>query len=150
MISTINYNFIVCVYRYDFSIGGDNMADIAFINRDIVASNFGDILIANDDDDVIQMAVNNIMTINGANSFHPNIGNTLYNRRYKMSKNGLVDIANRCKDAIMSDYRVANVIEVIAKNISTPENYGTCEISFALITTYGKQLSSNVTVSLTW
>jgi hypothetical protein len=124
------------------------MADIAFINGDIMASNFGDILIVNDDDDITQMAINNIITVRGANEFHPNIGNTVYNGRYKMSENGLKEIANRCKDAIMSDNRVANVIEIVARNISTLDNYGKCEISFVLITIYGKQLSSNVTISL--
>lgn len=124
------------------------MADIALINQDIVASNFGDILIVSDDDDIIQMAVNNIMTVYGANEFHPTIGNTVYNGRYKMTENGLKEIASRCKDAIMCDHRVANVIEIVAKNISTIDNYGRCEVSFTLITTYGAQLSSNVTVSL--
>lgn len=124
------------------------MSDIALINGDIMASNFGDILIANDNDDIIQMAINNIKTIYGANEFHPEIGNTVYNGRYKMSENGLKEIASRCKDAIMSDYRVANVIEIIAKNISTLDNYGLCDISFVLITIGGIQLSSSVAIQL--
>lgn len=124
------------------------MSDIALINKDIVASSFGDILIVDDDDDVIQMAVNNILTIAGSNEFHPNIGNNVYNGRYKLSERGLQEIASMCKDAILQDYRVANVIEIIAKNISTIENYGLCDISFELITIYGAQLSSSVTVRL--
>ena len=124
------------------------MADIALVNRDIVASEFGDILIANDDDDIIQTAINNIMAIYGENEFHSEIGNTVYNGRYKMSENGLKEIANHCKDAIMRDYRVANVIEVIATNISTVENYGLCDIAFTLITIYGSQLSSSTAISL--
>lgn len=124
------------------------MSDVALINGDIAVSTFGDILVVNDDDDIIQMAINNIMTIYGANEFHSNIGNTIYNGRHKMSENGLIEIANKCKDAILQDYRVANVIEIIARNVSTPENYGLCSISFVLITTYGVQLNSNVTVSV--
>lgn len=124
------------------------MADIALIGRDIMASNFGDILIVNDDDDIVQMAINNITTVYGTNKFHPTIGNMVFDGRYKMSENGLKEIAARCRDAIMTDYRVANVIEVVAKNISTVENYGLCEISFVLITIYGAQLNSSVTVSL--
>ena len=124
------------------------MSDIALINGDILASNFGDILVVDDSNDIIQMAINNIMTIYGANEFHPDIGNTVYGGRYKMTENGLKEIASRCKDAILSDYRVANVIEIIAKNVSTPENYGQCEISFTLITIYNTQLSSSVTTPL--
>lgn len=124
------------------------MSDIALINGDIVASNFGDILVVNDDNDIIQMAINNIMTIYGANEFHPNIGNTVYNDRFKMSERGLQDIANRCKNAILQDYRVENVIEIVAKNASTPQNYGLCEVSFILLTSYGKELSSSVTITL--
>lgn len=124
------------------------MADLAFFNGDIAASNFGDILLVDDDDDIIQMAVNNINTVYGSNEFHPHIGNTVYNGRYKMSENGLKEIAGACKDAIMLDHRVANVIEIIAKNISTPGNYGLCDISFVLITTYGAQLNSSVTIQL--
>ena len=124
------------------------MSDIALINGDITASNLGDILIIDDDADVIQMAVNNIMTIQGANEFHTEIGNTVYNNRFKMSQRGLEDIANRCKNAILNDSRVQNVLEIIAKNASTIDNYGLCEVSFVLLTIYGKQLNSSVTIIL--
>ena len=124
------------------------MSDIALINGDIAASSFGDIFIIDDDADIIQMAVNNIMTIQGANEFHTEIGNTVYNDRFKMSQRGLEDIAGRCKNAILNDYRVQSVLEIIAKNISTTDNYGLCEISFVLLTIYGRQLSSNVTITL--
>ena len=124
------------------------MSDIALINGDIAASNLGDILIIDDDADVIQMAVNNIMTIQGANEFHTEIGNTVYNNRFKMSQRGLEDIANRCKNAILNDSRVQNVLEIIAKNASTIDNYGLCEVSFVILTTYGKQLNSSVTIIL--
>lgn len=123
------------------------MADIALINKDIIVSDFGDILVTGEEDDIIQMAINNIMTIYGENEIHPNIGNMAYHGRYKMSENGLREIAAQCQSAIMSDPRVANVVEVIAKNISTLENYGLCDISFVLITTSGAQLNSSVTVS---
>ena len=123
------------------------MADIAF-NGDIAASNFGDIMIVNDDNDIIQMAINNINTIYGANEFHPNIGNDIHNRRYKMSNTGLREIAIVCKNAIMLDYRVSNVIEVTANNISTKDDYGMCNISFVLTTIYGTQLSSSVALRL--
>lgn len=124
------------------------MSDIALINSDIAASNFGDILIIDDDADIIQMAVNNIMTIQGDNEFHTEIGNTVYNNRFKMSQRGLEDIANRCKNAILNDSRVRNVLEIIAKNASTVDNYGLCEVSFVLLTIYGKQLNSSVTIIL--
>lgn len=124
------------------------MSDIALINGDIMASNFGDILVVDDNNDIIQMAINNILLVYGTNQFHPNIGNTVYNYRYKMSENGLKEIASRCKSAIMQDPRVANVIEVIARNISTLQDYGLCDISFILITTSGTQLNSSVTVQI--
>lgn len=124
------------------------MSDIALINGDIMASNFGDILIVNDEDDIIQMAKNNIMTIYGSNEFHPTIGNTVHNNRFKMSERGLEDIAKRCKEAILQDYRVTSVLEVTAKNVSTIENYGSCNISFILETNNGIQLSSDVTILL--
>lgn len=124
------------------------MSDIALVNGDIVGSIFGDVLVINDDDDIIQMAINNIKLIYGANEFHPNMGNTVYGSRYKMSENGLEEIATKCKNAIMQDYRVSNVIEVIAKNISTSQSYGLCDISFVLVTIYGTQLNSNITIQV--
>lgn len=124
------------------------MSDIALINQDIIPSNVGDILIVGDDDDIIQMAINNILTIKGSNEFHTDIGNDVYNRRYKISERDLTEIANKCKDAILNDGRIANVIEVIAKNISTPANNGMCDISFIILTTYGKQLSSNIPITI--
>lgn len=124
------------------------MSDIALINGDMAVSSLGDILIVNDNDDIIQMAVNNIMTMYGNNQFHPNIGNTAYNMRFKMSEHGLEEVASRCKDAILQDYRVMNVIEIVAKNISTNSSYGSCEILFSLITNDGTQLDSSVTITL--
>ena len=124
------------------------MADIAFINRDICASNFGDILIVNDDDDIIQMAINNMLTVYGSNQFHPTIGNVIHNERHKLSQKGLTEIASKCKNAILQDPRVANVMEITATNASTFEDYGMCDITFILLTTYGARLSSAITISL--
>lgn len=124
------------------------MSDIALVNKDLVPSNFGDIAILDDNDDVIQMAINNILTIRGTNEFHTDVGNDVYNGRYKMSDKGLQAIASECKNAILQDIRVSDVIEIIARNASTPENYGLCEISFVLVTTDGVQLSSNVAITL--
>ena len=124
------------------------MADIAFVNRDIMASIFGDILIVNDDDDIVQTAINNILTVYGSNKYHPTIGNIIYNERHKMSDTGLTEIANKCKLAILQDPRVVNVVEITATNRSTAENYGLCDITFILLTTYGARLSSAITVIL--
>ena len=124
------------------------MSDVALVNKDLVPSSFGDIAILDDNDDIIQMAINNILTIRGTNEFHTDIGNDVYNSRYKMSERGLQAIASECKNAILQDVRVENVIEIIARNASTPENYGLCEISFVLVTTDGIQLSSNIAISL--
>lgn len=124
------------------------MSDIALVNKDLVPSSFGDIAILDDNDDIIQMAINNILTIRGTNEFHVDIGNDIYNGRYKMSDRGLQTIANECRNAILQDVRVDNVIEIIARNASTPQNYGLCEISFVLITTDGVQLSSNIAITL--
>lgn len=124
------------------------MSDIALINKDISISNFGDIALVNDNDDIIQMAINNIMTIYGRNEFHTNIGNLVYNGRHKMSENGLKEIASECMDAIMKDNRVSKVTEVIARSIDGIENYGLCSVSFVLITVDGTQLNSNVTIQI--
>ena len=61
------------------------MSDVALINGDIAPSNFGDIMIVNDDDDIIQMAVNNILLVYGTNEFHPDMGNMAYNNRNRNS-----------------------------------------------------------------
>ena len=71
------------------------MSDIALINTDIIQSSFGDIAILNDDDDIIQMAINNILTVRGTNEFHRNIGNDVYNERHKLSELGLQEIARK-------------------------------------------------------
>lgn len=124
------------------------MSDIALIDKDIVLSNFGDVSILDDNDDIIQMAINNILTIRGMNEFHTEIGNDVYNGRYKMSDLGLQNIASECKNAILQDTRVEDVIEITATNISTYENYGLCDISFIINTIDGVQLSSNVAITL--
>ena len=124
------------------------MSDIALVNRDIVASSFGDILIVDDNNDIIQMAINNILTIQGTNEFHSELGNMVYNKRHKMSSNGFKEIADMCKNAILQDPRVSNVTEIIATGTSTPENYGACNISFVLTTISGTELNSNIVISL--
>ena len=124
------------------------MSDIALINGDIAPSDLGDILVVNDNDDIIQTAINNIMTVYGANQFHPNIGNTVYRTRFKASERGLKEIANACKNAIQQDPRVMNVIEVVARNNSTTTSYWECDISFSLITIDGTQLDSSTAIVL--
>ena len=61
------------------------MSDVALVNKDLVPSSFGDIAILDDNDDIIQMAINNILTIRGTNEFHTDIGNDVYNSRYKIT-----------------------------------------------------------------
>lgn len=124
------------------------MSDVALINGDIVPSSFGDIMIVNDDDDIIQTAINNILLIYGTNQFHTDIGNMVYHNRNKMTERGLQEVAGYCKDAILQDNRVSEVIEIVARNNSTSDNPGLCGISFILQTIYGRQLNSNVSIIL--
>lgn len=124
------------------------MADIALVNGDITISSFGDLLTINDDEDIIQTAINNILTIKGTNPFHTEVGNDAHINRYKISEQGFNEIANRCKDAILQDVRVTSVLEVIVENDGTELNNNLCTVSFVLITIDGKQLSSGTSITV--
>lgn len=122
------------------------MSDIALVNGDIESS-FGDILTVDDDGDIVQMAINNILTIRGHNEFHPDIGNYVYSSRYKISEHDLDVVASECKNAILQDSRVKSVVSVIAKNTNN-NNAGLCNISFILITEDDRQLSSEISINI--
>lgn len=122
------------------------MADIALVNGDIITSSFGDILTIDDDEDIIQTAINNILTIKGDNIMHPELGNNAHNNRYKMSTRSFNEIAERCKEAILQDIRVASVLEVLVVNDKFISN--ACNVSFVLITVDDKQLSSSASVTM--
>lgn len=124
------------------------MADIALTNGDIVVSSFGDLLTINDDDDIIQTAINNILTIKGTNEFHPELGNDAHTSRYKISERGLNELANRCKDAILQDIRVTSVIEVVVENNGTESSNNLGNVSFILVTNSGRQLSSSTSIEI--
>lgn len=124
------------------------MADMALIGGDIATSSFGDLLVVNDDEDIIQTAINNILTIKGTNEFHPGLGNDAHISRYKISEQGFNEIANRCKDAILQDIRIANVLEVVVENDGTESANNMCIVSFVLVTVDGKQLSSNTSMTI--
>ena len=123
------------------------MSDIMINNGDIVFTTFGDIMIADGDDDIIQSAIHNIMTIYGENEFHNELGNTVYNSRYKISKTNLISIQDACKRAIIEDPRLKSVPIIIATN--NPNIYGGCNISFTLKTQDDRLLSSQTSIIIT-
>ena len=123
------------------------MSDIMLNNGDILNTIFGDVSVANEDEDIIQSAINNVLTIYGENEFHPDLGNTIYNDRNKLSSSNLVLIQDACKSAIeLNDDRVKQVTSITATKDA--DIYGSCIISFILETTDSKVLSSSTTIVL--
>jgi hypothetical protein len=91
------------------------MQDIAMIDGDLVVTDLGDLAItASDNDDVIQMANNNIMTRLGENIHHPEVGNDVYNKRLKITSSGLAEVESDSKNAILNDTRVSDVYNILA------------------------------------
>lgn len=119
---------------------------MALVDGDIITSSFGDILTIDDNEDIIQTAVNNILTVKGDNILHPEIGNDAHNNRYKMSTRSFNEIAERCKEAILQDVRVDSVLEVLVVKDKYISN--ACNVSFVLVTTSGRQLYSGASITI--
>jgi len=122
------------------------MADIRLNNGDINGTLFNDISLVYDDDEIIQSAINNIMTIYGENQFHKELGNITFIKRNKMSSNNLIQVANDCKNAIINDKRVKSVTNVTINQSSTI--YGGCDVMFTIVTTSGNSLSSIASINI--
>lgn len=122
------------------------MGDIALVNGDIVVSQFDDIsLVLDDNEDILQQAINNINTIYGEVIDHPTIGNMLFNNRNKI-KSDLSDIETYCEDAISSDERIDSVEDIVATRVKDTDMVN---ISFTLLTIYGDTISSSSNISIT-
>ena len=112
------------------------MADLKCQNGDLVASEYGDLVLCDmsgdtyEDEDVIQTANNSILLRFGRNKYHNNIGNNIYNRRVKASETGLSMVVEECENAILNgDSRIQEVIDVTA---TTGEN-GQCYVQYRLL-----------------
>lgn len=121
------------------------MSDIMTKNGDLVVL-YGDIAICNDDNDIIQQAVNSIATAVGENVFHPEFGNPSLNNRMKYTESYLDSIEEGCRTAILQDERVAS-IENISISLSE-DNNTSCDISFVLKTIEDIELTSTCTIDL--
>lgn len=106
------------------------MQDIKFANGDIIVSN-GDICLCNNEnEDIIQMANNNINLIYGDNIYHTDIGNAIYGQRIKANDTGLATVEFECKQAILrGDDRVSDVDTITA---ILGEN-ASCIVSYVLM-----------------
>ena len=111
------------------------MADLKCQNGDLVASEYGDLVLCDmggdtyEDEDVIQTANNSILLRFGRNKYHNDIGNNIYNRRVKASETGLSMVVEECENAILNgDSRIQEVIDVTA---TTSEN-GQCYVQYRL------------------
>lgn len=123
------------------------MADIYIgDDGDLVATAYGDIAIIGDDDDILQMAINNVRTILGENQFHPEIGNNVFNRRMKVIDSDAETIAKDCINAIKQDDRVRAVksIEIYADG----EDRHNLDVQFTIITIGGNTISSTVQIQI--
>ena len=104
------------------------MADLKCQNGDLVASEYGDLVLCDmggdtyEDEDVIQTANNSILLRFGRNKYH--------NRRVKASETGLSMVVEECENAILNgDSRIQEVIDVTA---TTSEN-GQCYVQYRLL-----------------
>ena len=112
------------------------MADLKCQNGDLVASEYGDLVLCDmsgdtyEDEDVIQTANNSILLRFGRNKYHNDLGNNIYNRRVKASETGLSMVVEECENAILNgDSRIQEVIDVTA---TTGEN-GQCHVQYRLL-----------------
>jgi phage baseplate assembly protein W len=113
---------------------------------DMVVTEFGDIAtVLSDDDDIIQMANNNILTKLGENIHHPEIGNDVYSMRLKITPSGLAEAEFSSKSAILYDTRVSDVTYI---NASQGNNYGECIITYTLVTVDNVTLDGRISMNI--
>lgn len=108
------------------------MIDLLFNDGDLVIDKYGDLITCNDEHgDIIQTANNNILLRFGNHRYHPDIGNKIYARRVKKNIAGINEIAVECKNAIISDSRISDVLQV---NVTASEEDSTaCIVDYILL-----------------
>lgn len=112
---------------------------------DIKVSVFKDVVVLDkEDDDVLQMAINNIITIMGENPFHENLGNNVFHRRLKITDSDADTIAKDCAGAMMNDNRIQQVADIAVYYDENDRH--NLEIEFKIITTYGTVIPSTVQI----
>lgn len=91
------------------------MIDVLLVNGDLVANKYGDIMAcADESDDVVQTANNNILMRFGGNKFHDSLGNKIYSKRIKANQSGIETVQAECANAIINgDPRIRDVKQVI-------------------------------------
>lgn len=119
------------------------LQDIKFSNGDIVVSN-GDICLCNDEnEDIIQMANNNINLIYGDNIYHTDIGNAIYGQRIKANDTGLATVEFECKQAILrGDDRVSDIDTITA----VLGDNASCIVSYVLILEDGSKIDGSTAI----
>lgn len=123
------------------------MADIKLnANNDIDISSSGDIDIANDSEDILQNAINNLRIRFGELQFHETSGNKIYNQRVGFNAKGIATIKYYCKDAILQDSRVTEVRDITVTR-SKDDRY-VCDILFTIVTIDGQTLCNSATINI--
>lgn len=116
------------------------MIDILLRDGDLVASKYDDIsLCADEDNDIIQAANNNILLRFRGHKFHSELGNKAYNRRIKANQNGIEMVRTECTKAIMnSDPRIREVRQV---TVTLMED-ASCLVNYILVYAKTKEIIS--------
>lgn len=108
-----------------------NMSDLLLKDGDLVLNTYGDITVCDSEhDDIIQMANNNMLMRFSDNIYHSDLGNKVYNKRIKLTDNGLEKIVAECKNAILTgDMRVSDI-----KMMNPTKDEGaSCIVDYVLI-----------------
>ena len=106
------------------------MIDILLQNGDLVADRYGDIsLCANENEDIIQTANNNIILRFRGNKFHSELGNKIYGKRIKANHSGIEEVRAECTNAIYNDKRIKDVKQI---NITLMDD-ASCLVDYVLV-----------------
>ena len=123
------------------------MSDIMLdTDGDIMATQIGDIRIISNDDELIQMAVNNMSTIYGELENDLTRGNLVYSRRIKINNEGMRKVAYDCKNAILQDPRVVNV-PYIDVTKTEGSDYG-CTVKFNITKKDGSVIEGSTAINI--
>lgn len=119
--------------------------DIMLDNNKLALTPSGDIALVSGDDNLLQSVFTDLRLIFGELDYATDHGNMIYHRRIKLTPNGLKQVEHDCRNAIMKNHRVADVVHIRAERIP---NKNSCIIFFQIKKHDGEVLSSNTTINM--
>lgn len=118
------------------------ITDLLLVDGDLAFDH--DVRIISDEKSILQSAIENISIVYGEIPINDGRGNKIYGRRIKLTDISMQQVTSDCKDAILYDNRIKDVVYIVAVR----DGMFGCSITFTLLTNNNVLVNGNTRISL--